>query len=184
LRIDKFNFRVNREIRAPQVRVIAHDGKQLGVVKLEEALSESMKAGLDLIEIAPNANPPVAKIMDMGKFKYETEKRLKKEKRKTKAYELKEIRFSPFIAEHDFTVRMGKIKEFLNGGNKVRLAVVFKGKQMDSKNFGYEILKKVVAEFGESVAIDMKPKFVGRHLQMVISPVKKARGQEINEQNK
>ncbi len=175
---DKFNPRVNHQIRAEELRVLGIDGKQIGVMKLSEALAQAHKVGLDLIEIAPKARPPVVKIADLGKFRYEQEKKLKKDKKKIKSGELKEIRFSPFIAKHDYQVRIERIKEFLDEKNKVRATVVFKGRHMGSKRFGYELLKNVVKDLGLEVSIDMEPKFVGRHLQMVISPTGKIKKQE------
>jgi len=170
----KFNWRINNQIQAQEVRVIGPDKKQVGVMKLNEALAKANEAGLDLVEIAPTAKPPVVQIVELGKFKYEQEKRLRQEKKKTKASELKEIRFSPFIAQHDYQTRMVKIKEFLDESNKVRLVVVFKGRHMGSKQFGYDLLKKITSELGARIAVDMQPKFLGRHLVMGISPVKKS----------
>ena len=118
--------------------------------------------------------PPVVKIVELGKFKYEQEKRLQKEKKKSKASELKEIRLSPFIAQHDYDVRMGRIREFLAESNKVRVVVVFMGRHMSSKQFGYDLLKRVVNDLGDKIVIDMEPKFLGRHLAMVVSPIKKS----------
>ena len=175
MRSDKLNWRINHQITAPKVRVIGDDGKQLGVITIEQALAESIKAGLDLVEIAPNAKPPVVKIVDLGKFRYEQEKKLQKEKKRSKASELKEIRLSPFIAEHDYKVRLEKVEEFLQDGNKVRLVVVFTGRQMESKSFGYDLLKKILEELRDKVVVDMEPKFFGRHLAMVISPIKKSK---------
>lgn len=153
--------------------MIGEDGKQIGVMPLGRALAESQKLKLDLVEIGPNAHPPVTKIVDLGKFLYQEEKKQRQEKKKAKSAELKEIRFSPFIAAHDFDTRLIRVKEFLAEKNKVRVVVVFKGKQLDSKNFGYGVLKKVLGELGEGVVIDMEPKFFGRHLAMVISPTNK-----------
>jgi len=175
LKTGTINFRINHQIRAPQVRVIGADGKQIGVIKIEEALQEAQKVGLDLVEIAPNAKPPVTKIVEIGKFRYEQEKKLKKEKKKGKGGELKEVRLSPFIADHDYKTRMGKIIEFLDENNKVRVVVVFMGRQMDSKQFGYNVLKRVTNELDNRIVVDMEPKFLGRHLAMVISPVKKGK---------
>lgn len=169
----RLNWRINNYIRADEVRVIDEKGEQLGVLKLEEAIKRAKDQSKDLIEIAPSAVPPVAKIIEFGKFKYQEEKKLKKQKTKTKASELKEIRFSPFIGQGDFDTRMARIKEFLDENNKVRLVVVFKGRQMGSKKFGYELLEKVVEPISNRISIDMEPKFFGRHLAMVISPNKK-----------
>jgi translation initiation factor IF-3 len=170
----KYNFRLNNQINSPEVRVIGSDGKQLGVLKTGDALKKAQELELDLVEIAPLAKPPVAKIVDIGKFTYELEKKEKKERKKTKASELKEIRFSPFIGEHDYNVRITRIKEFFGNSNKVKVVVVFLGRQMSSKEFGYNLLERIQKEFEGMIAIDMKPKFLGRHLVMVISPIKKA----------
>jgi len=181
LRSDKLNWRINHQITAPKVRVIGDDGKQLGVITIEQALAESIKAGLDLVEIAPKANPPVAKIVNLGKFRYQEEKKLQKQKRKNKSAEIKEVRLSPFIADNDFSNRLTRIKEFLGEGNKVRVVVKFKGRQLGSKNFGYDVMKKILSELGENIAIDMEPKFIGRHLTMVVSPVSKTKIKKVTE---
>jgi translation initiation factor IF-3 len=167
------NWRVNNQIRASVVRVIDSDGKSVGVMKIKEALEKSRTANLDLVEVAPNADPPVVRMVELGKFRYQEEKRLKKLKKGQKGGDIKEIRFSPFIADADFNVRFGRIKEFLSEGNKVRAVVKFGGRQMDSKQFGYDLLKKIFMQLGDSVNFDMEPKFIGRHLTCVISPVKK-----------
>ena len=177
MKTTKFNYKVNQQIRASDVRVIGADGKQVGILKLTDALSKARKLGLDLVEIAPSAKPPVTKIVNLGKFKYQEEKKLQKEKRKSKASELKEIRLSPFIAEHDFENRVERISEFLADKNKVRVVVVFMGRQLDSKKFGYDVLERVVKQFKGQIAVDMEPKFFGRHLAMVISPVNKVKAE-------
>lgn len=169
----RLTWRINNYIRADKVRVIDDKGEQLGVLTTEEAVKKAKEQGKDLIEIAPTAKPPVAKIIEFGKFKYSQEKKLKAQKKKAKASELKEIRFSPFIGQGDFDTRMARIKEFLDENNKVRLVVVFKGRQMGSKKFGYELLGRVMDPISDRISVDMEPKFFGRHLAMVISPNKK-----------
>jgi translation initiation factor IF-3 len=155
------------------VRVIDAKGKQIGVVDRNKALELAKKAKLDLVEIAPKARPPVVKIVDFGKFRYREEKKARAAKKKTKTGELKEIRFSPFIGEADYKTRIERVKEFLEDKDKVRIVVKFKGRQMGSKQYGYNLLKRVLGEFNNAVAIDMEPKFLGRHLMMVISPTGK-----------
>lgn len=174
----KTDFRIS----APELRVIGADGKQLGILKRQEALEEAKKAGLTLVEIGPNAKPPVAKLVDFGKFKYQEEKKLRKSS-KGKGGDLKEIRFSPFIAENDYQTRLNRVKEFLEEKNKVRIVVVFKRQQLGSKSFGYNLIKRVVDELGESVVVDMEPKFLGKHLMSVISPTNKKIGAK-NENDK
>lgn len=164
-------WKVNEEIKAESLRVVDAEGKQVGVISRAEALAKAKEDGLDLIEIAAMAKPPVAKIINLGKFLYAEEKRKKAEAKKTKASELKEIRLSPFIAENDYNTRLGRIKEFLGEKNKVKAVVVFKGRQLGSKPFGYQLLGRVVNDLGkETINIDMEPKFMGRHLIMIISP--------------
>ena len=175
LKTGNLNWRLNHQIEAPSVRVIDSDGKQLGVMKLQDALAKAEEEGLDLVEIAHNAKPPVAKIVELGKFKYEQDKRLQKQKKGGKASEIKEVRFSPFIAEHDYQNRIEKIKEFLNDRQKVRTVVKFTGRQMQSKDFGYKVFDKILADLSDSVTVDMEPKFLGRHLIMVISPTSKTK---------
>lgn len=173
MRSGSISWRINDQIRAEKLRVIGPDGKQIGVLTKSEALKRSKKEGVDLIEIAPQATPPVAKIINFGKFRYQEEKKRRLEAKRAKSAELKEIRFTPFIAENDYNVRLGRIKEFLEEKNKVKVVVVFKGRQLGSKQFGYSLIKRVVGEFGNGIAIDMEPKFIGRHLITIISPVNK-----------
>ncbi len=174
----KLNWRINERIHAPKVRVIDAKGKQIGILSRNEALDKAKKEGLDLIEIAPFAKPPVTKIVDLGKFKYQEEKKQRAQKKKTKSAELKEIRFSPFIGEADYNTRFERIKEFLKEKHKIRLVVKFKGRQMGSKQFGYKLLDRILGELEGSIAIDMKPKFLGRHLVMVISPLSKEKAEK------
>ncbi len=171
-------FKSNDQIRANELRVIGSDGKQLGVITYFEALKKAKAEKLDLVLIAENAKPPVAKIVNLGKFIYQEEKKLKKQK--TKSTELKEIRFSPFIGAADYETRIKRVKEFLDDKDKVKLAVVFKGKQLGSKAFGYGLLDKIVKSFGESIHVDAEPKFFGRHLSMIISPRSSQKVAEVN----
>ncbi len=167
----KFNWRINEEIKAESLRVLGDDGKLIAVLTRDEALSKAREAGSDLIEIAPNASPPVAKIIELGKLKYIHEKKERADKKKSKPAELKEVRFSPFIAEGDYMTRIRKIDGYLKNKHKVRLVIVFKGRHMDSRGRGYELLREIRERLGYDVNIDMEPKFLGRHLAMVISPL-------------
>lgn len=150
--------------------MVSSDGKQIGVLPTYEAIKKALDEGLTLVEVAPNAKPPVAKIVDLGKFKYEEEKKARKEKKGIKGGDTKEVRFSPFIGEHDYKTRLKRVEEFLNDKDKVRLVVVFTRRQMGSKQFGYNLLNKIATSFGERIGVDMQPKFLGKHLMMVISP--------------
>ena len=156
------------------MRVLSEDEKQVGVMPTQKALELANKMGLDLVEIAPNAKPPVVRIIDFGKFRYQEEKKQKKTA-KIKGGEIKEVRLSPFIAGGDYGVRIERISDFLSEGNKVRVVVKFKGRQMDSKKFGYDLMERVLKDVGKNITVDMSPKFMGRHLAMVISPVKKGK---------
>jgi len=171
--LNKLSVRVNHEIRAPEVRVLSADGKQVGVMKTGAAIAYAKGLSVDLIEIAPNANPPVVKAIDIGKYRYQEEKKARELSKKNKGSEVKELHFSPFIGEADFETRARRIEEFLDESNKVRLVVVFTNKQLGAKEHGYKILNRVKERFGERIVIDMEPKFFGRHLSMVISPYKK-----------
>jgi len=171
LRRKNIYWRTNEQIRAPEVRVIGSGGKQLGVIDINKALALAKKEGLDLVEIAPYAKPPVARIVDIGKFKYEELKKQKAQKKKTKASEQKEIRFSPFIGEADYNTRLIRIKEFLDDKSKIKVVVKFKGRQMGSKQFGYKLFERLLDDLKGRVGIDMSPKFLGRHLIMIISPI-------------
>lgn len=177
-------WRTNDEIRAPEVRLIGEDDKQVGVLKIEEARKKAKEKGLDLVEIAPAAKPPVVKIVDFGKFLYREEKKLKKQKKGAKTSELKEVRFSPFIADADYETRLDRIEEFLRDRNKVRITVKFKGRQMSAKKFGYELVERILKDLGELAKVDREAKFVGRHLIMTISPTTAAKPKKENKNAK
>ena len=171
----RLNWRINQQIRATSVRVIDEKGKQIKIMPLNEALKLANEKGVDLIEIAPNAKPPVAKISDLGKFLYQEEKKQRQLKKKSKSPELKEVRLSPFIGEADYKTRLSKIREFLDDKNKVRVVVRFKTNQLASKKFGYELLERILKEFTTQVNLDMQPKFFGKFLIMIISPTNKSK---------
>ncbi len=168
--ISNNNWRLNEKISATELRVLDFEGKQIGVMKKEEALKLALEAGVDLIEIVPNAKPPVAKIIDFGKFRYQEEKKLKEAQKKSKPSDLKELRFTPFIGDGDYNMRLNRIDEFFKEKHKVKLVVYFKIKQLGSKQFGYNIFNRIIKDLGEGFNIDMKPKFLGRNLIMIISP--------------
>lgn len=171
----KLYWRTDYQIRATTLRVIGSDGKLIGVLTKEEALKKAKDEGLTLVEISATAVPPVAKIVDFGKFRYSEEKKAREQSKKVKGGEVKEIRFSPFIAENDFNTRIERIREFFADKNKVRVVVVFRGPQMRVKNTGYDVINKIKAVFGDSVITDMEPKFLGKHLVTVISQTTKSK---------
>lgn len=177
-------WRTNEQIRAPKVRLIGEEDKQIGILKKEEALEKARKKGLDLVEVAPKAKPPVVKIVDFGKFLYREEKKLKKQKKGAKTSELKEVRFSPFIADNDYETRLERVEEFLRERNKVRITVKFKGRQMSAKKFGYKLFDRILDDLGEIAKVDQKPKFMGRHLIGTLSPTKAAKPKKENKNAK
>lgn len=165
-------WRTDYSIRASRLRVVGEDGKLIGEMSKDEALARAKEKGLTLVEIAPNAEPPVAKIVDFGKFKYAEEKKARAQAKGVKGGGVKEIRFSPFIAENDFQTRIERIKEFFEDKNKVRVVVVFKGPQMRVKNTGYQVIARIKEAFGDNIVTDMEPKFLGKHLITIISYAK------------
>lgn len=165
--------RINHQIRASKLRVIDQKGKQIGILPLPEALRKAQAANLDLVEIAPKAVPPVAKLIDFKKFRYLEEKRKKKEKKK-KGGETKGIRLTPFIAEGDFNVRVKRAKEFLGQGNKIRVEIRFKGRQLARRNAGYELLGKFTKALADDAKIEQEPKWLGRSFVATLTPVKRA----------
>lgn len=161
-------FKINDRIQARDLRVIDPEGKQIGILSREEALAKSAALGLDLIEIAPQAQPPVARIYDFQKFRYGENKKERAAKKHAKEVEVKEIWFSPRIAKHDLQVRLDKAEEFLKRGDKVKLTVKFRGREMIHPEAGHNVLNQVFAYFGDRVAIDREPKFEGRTLTAII----------------
>jgi translation initiation factor IF-3 len=164
----KFKFyRINQNIRSPKLRVIGQEGKQLGVLTLPKALEEAEKLGVDLVEVAPTVNPPVAKLVDFKKFRYQEAKKIKKEKKKSGG-ELKTIRVSPFIALADLNLKVKRAREFLKEGNKVKIEVKFYGRLLTKKDFGYKILKEFVSQLGEEAKTEQEPKWLGKRLMMTL----------------
>ena len=167
-------YRINHFIRAAEVRAIDERGKQIGILPLSEALSLAGRKGLDLVEIAPKARPPVCKVIDFKKFKFLEDKKKQKEKQKAKKTELKEVRLTPFIAENDMRFRLERAEEFLKDGDKVKVFVFFRGREMTKKDFGYRLLEKALAQLSPISQIEVEPRFVGNRLETIIAPVKTA----------
>ncbi|MGB9637275.1 MAG: translation initiation factor IF-3 [Microgenomates group bacterium] len=165
-------YRINQYIQAKEVRVIDEDGKQIGIMPIFNAIQKAREAGVDLIEVAPNANPPVCKIIDFKKFKYLEAKKEKEEKKGQKGGDLKEIIFSPFIAQNDLNTRVKKIKDFLSQGNKVKIRIKFSGRELGKKEFGYKLIERVLGELKETANKEGEPKFQGRELFLILSPNK------------
>lgn len=175
----KVFYRLNQFISAPQVRLIDGSGKQLGIVTREEALRKADEMEVDLVEVAPRAVPPVCRLIDYKKFQYLQARKVKEEKKRVKEVELKEIRMGPFVAKHDFEVRIARIREFLRDGHRVKVTVRFTGRQMAHPEFGHKLLKNVVDEIGENAQIEREAKFEGRNLILVLG---KSHGKKIEEE--
>ncbi|MEQ8655172.1 MAG: translation initiation factor IF-3 [Kiloniellales bacterium] len=162
--------RANGDIRVPQVRLIDENGENQGVVATPEALHMAYLAGLDLVEISPNADPPVVKILDYGKFKYEAQKRANEARKKQKVIEVKEIKMRPGIDTHDYDVKMRQMKSFLEEGDKVKVTLRFRGREMAHQELGMKILDRVREDTEELAKVEAYPKLEGRQMIMVIAP--------------
>ena len=163
--------RVNNRIISREVQVITNDGENLGVINTNDAISRAKDAGLDLIEIAPNANPPVCKIMDMGKFKYDQQKKASKAKKNQKKIELKEIKLRPVTGIHDYTFKIKNAQKFLSKGDKVKFTVKFKGRELQHSHLGNELMKKIIQDMQNIGKVELHPKFDGKQMIMVIQPL-------------
>ena len=160
--------RLNDMIRAPRLRVIDDSGDQLGVLSKQEALEVARKAGLDLVEISPNADPPVAKVVDWGKFNYQRTKQLQKSKRNNKATDIKQMRFGMKIGDHDLEVKLNKVQKFLEAGHKVKITVFYRGRENAHKDLGFKLADRVIADLGEDIAVDQQPQLAGRQLHFIV----------------
>ena len=162
--------RVNGAIRALQVRCIDPDGEQLGVLDTRDAISKAEDFGLDLVEVQPNVDPPVCKILDYGKYKYEAQKRANEARKRQKIIEVKEIKLRPNIDEHDYQVKMRNVVKFLSGGDKVKVTLRFRGREMAHQELGANVLTRVREETDEIAKIEAMPKMEGRQMIMVLAP--------------
>lgn len=167
-RTDRTN--INQEIRARQVRLIDPDGKQLGVIPTEQALAKAQEFGLDLVEVSPNADPPVCKIMDYGRYRYEQTKKKHEAKKKQSAFKLKEIKVRPKTGEHDLQVKVGHIKEFLAKRDKVKVTVMFRGREIALSQMGMALLEKISLQIQDVAVVEQSPKFDNRTLFMILAP--------------
>jgi translation initiation factor IF-3 len=163
-------IRVNSRIRAPQVRVIDTDGSQVGIMPTREAVEKAYEKGLDLVEVSPNAKPPVCRILDFGKYKYEQSKKAKAAKKKQHTVQLKEMRYRPKIEEHDYNFKTKHVKEFLLQGYKVKVFVEFRGREMAHIEFGKKIMERLQEDLSEVAVVEQKPKMEGRNLIMIVMP--------------
>ena len=164
--------RTNQEIRVREVQLIDHEGANRGVIPTEEAMDIALDAGLDLVEIQPNANPPVCKILDYGRYKYQAQKKAAEARKKQKTVEIKEIKMRPNIDTHDYDVKMKNMLRFFNDGDKVKVTLRFRGREMAHQDLGMNLLNKVREETSEIAKVESAPKLEGRQMVMVLAPIK------------
>ncbi|MCX5822778.1 MAG: translation initiation factor IF-3 [Deltaproteobacteria bacterium] len=166
------DLKINREIRAVSVRVIDMEGQQLGVISLTDALAEAAKAGLDLVEVSPTAAPPVCRIMDYGKFRYQQSKKVQVSKKSQTVIQVKEIRLRPKTEEHDLEVKVKHVRKFLEQHNKVKISMMFRGREIAYTDIGRKIMEDIKNTLADDCVIDQQPKLEGRNMIMIISPKK------------
>ena len=162
--------RTNERITASEVRVISSSGKQLGIISIREALNHAEDEGFDLVEVSPDSNPPVCKIIDYGKLRYREQKSKKEAKKKQKTIEVKEIKLRPGIDKHDYLVKLKALSKFIGGGNKVKVSMRFRGREIEHKNLGMDLLNKLTEEVAEYAKIEVFPKFEGKQIMMILVP--------------
>ena len=165
------SYRTNERITASEIRVISSTGEQLGILSIREALIRAEDEGFDLVEVSPEANPPVCKIIDYGKLKYKEQKSKKEAKKKQKTIEIKEIKMRSGIDKHDYNVKLKALERFIGGGNKVKISIRFRGREMEHRNLGFELLKKLTEEVANFAKVEVSPKSEGRQIMMVFAPV-------------
>ena len=164
--------RVNNEITARLVRLVDADGEMQGVYKVDDALREAARVGLDLVEVSPNAEPPVCKILDYGRYKYEAQKKKNEARKKQKVIEVKEIKLRPGIDDHDYDVKMRNLRRFIDDGDKVKVTLRFRGREMAHQDLGRDLLKRVEADMEGEVTVEQFPRMEGRQMVMMLAPKK------------
>ena len=162
--------RTNERITANEVRVISSAGKQLGIISIREALNHAEDEGFDLVEVSPDSTPPVCKIVDYGKLRYREQKSKKEAKKKQKTIEVKEIKLRPGIDKHDYLVKLKALSKFIGGGNKVKVSMRFRGREIEHKNLGMDFLNKLTEEVAEYAKVEVLPKFEGKQIMMILVP--------------
>ena len=163
-------LRINDMIRVPEVRLISADGSQAGVVRTDQAMELARESGLDLVEVSPMARPPVCKILDYGKYKFEQEKRIKESKRKQKLGKLKEIRMQPKIETHDLQFKARQVRQFLEEGNKVKVTIRFRGRELAHTEIGRDVLGRILEILVDAAVLERRPQMEGRFMSMFLSP--------------
>ncbi|MEX2519554.1 MAG: translation initiation factor IF-3 [Paracoccaceae bacterium] len=164
--------RVNEMIRVPEIRLIDENGDNHGVVTPAHAIAMAEEVGLDVVEISPNANPPVCKIMDVGRFKYESQKKAAEARKKQKVIEIKEVKFRPNIDTHDYDVKMRSVNRFLEEGDKVKVTLRFRGREMAHQELGRDLLQKISGDIEDVAKVESMPKMEGRQMIMVVAPIR------------
>lgn len=167
--ISKETLRINEEIRVREVRVVSSTGEQLGIMQTRDALRTALEQQLDLVEVAPTAKPPVCRIMDFGKFKYEQQKRDKEAKKKQKVVTVKEVKLRPNIEEHDFNVKLKNAQRFLEDGDKVKVTIMFRGRELSHPELGKQILVKMATILKDMVTVEREPKLEGKNMIMILA---------------
>ncbi len=163
-------MRINREIRAPRVRVIDSDGSQLGILTLMDAITRAEQVGLDLVEISPSADPPVCKIIDFGKYRYQQTKKEKESKKSQHQVKVKEVKVKPNTDDHDLATKLRHAREFITKGNKVKITCVFRGREMAHTEFGEKVVKKLIEELADIAAPESGAKMFGKSMIVVLAP--------------
>jgi translation initiation factor IF-3 len=161
---------MNEDIRVPEVRLIDQNGQNVGVVAAAAALARAVEAGLDLVEISPDSNPPVAKILDYGKYKYQEQKKAAEARKRQKIVEIKEIKMRPSIDDHDYDVKMRSIKRFFDEGDKVKVTLRFRGREMSHQELGWQVLQRVKSDTEPLAKVESEPRMEGRQMVMVLAP--------------
>lgn len=162
--------RINQQIKVKEVRVIDPDGNQIGVVPTHKAIAAAKDFGLDLVEISPNAKPPVCKIMDYGRYKYERDKKKQEAKKKQSTFQVKEIKVRPKTGDHDLNVKMGHIRKFLGKKDKVKVTVMFRGREITMTHVGKDLLAQIADQLNEVAVVEQHPQFEGRTISMILAP--------------
>jgi translation initiation factor IF-3 len=168
--VQKDGPRVNEAIRVREVQLIDQDGTNHGTVEIQSALEKAAEAGLDLVEISPNTNPPVCKILDVGKYKYQAQKKAAEARKKQKVVEVKEIKFRPMIDDHDYEVKMRSMRRFFDEGDKVKVTLRFRGREMAHQELGTKLLERVREDVANLAKVEMEPRLEGRQMVMVMAP--------------
>ncbi len=171
----QFGTRINQRIRVPEVRLIGPTGEQLGIMATQEAMSRARASGLDLVEVSPTARPPVCRIMDYGKFRYEQSKKDKQNKRNSSATKVKEIQLHPSVGDNDYNVKMRKLRDFLGEGYRVKVALFFRGRENAHKELGFDLMNRVIKDLSDIGVVEQAPKLMGRNIQMVMTANSKIR---------